>query len=91
MAKSAAIGEIERALMAKRLEPVLTALKRDPDLRDEFLLFVRSQGGDMGLFLERLKTIWWKSRKSMYPGFFVFVLTEFAVLRGYLVFPRRKS
>jgi hypothetical protein len=89
MAKSAAIGETERALMTKRLDPVLTALRHDPVIRDEFLLFVRAQGGDMSLFLERLKTIWWKSRKSMFPGFFILVLTEFAYKKGFLSPPKK--
>jgi hypothetical protein len=90
MAKSAAIGEMERALIAKRLAPVLGALQADAKLRDEFLMFARAEGGDMGLFLERLKTIWWKSRKSMYPGFFIMVLTEFAYSKGLLSPPKRR-
>jgi hypothetical protein len=88
MAKSASIGHSEREELQKRFAPLLKALRADHDLRDEFLVFARERGANMGLFAERLKTIWWPSRKSMFPGFFVFVLTEFAYAHGYLSVPK---
>lgn len=91
MAKSATVGHSEREELLKRFSPLLTALREDHALRDEFLVFARERGGNMGLFMERLKTIWWPSRKSMYPGFFVFVLTEFAYAHGYLTVPKKSS
>ena len=49
-----------------------------------FLLFVYGRGGSITLTLERLKTVWWPSRKSMYPGFFVLAVVEFGLLHGLL-------
>ena len=65
-----------------RLAPLLAALRTDEALREEFLLFVRARGGGLTLTIDRLKTIWWPSRKSMYPGFFVLALVEFGLLHG---------
>lgn len=79
MPKVRAITEAERAYLEKRLAPVITALREDEVLREEFLLFVRERGGSMALNLDRLKTVWWPSRKSMYPGFFVLALAEFGL------------
>jgi hypothetical protein len=91
MAKSATVGLSEREELMKRFSPLLAALRGDHALRDEFLVFARERGGSMSLFMERLKTIWWPSRKSMFPGFFVFVLTEFAYAHGYLAVPKKPS
>lgn len=82
MPKVRAITEAERAYLEKRLAPVFTALREDEELREEFLLYVRERGGSMALNLDRLKTVWWPSRKSMYPGFFVLALTEFGLAHG---------
>lgn len=82
MPKARAITEAERAYLERRLAPVLAALREDEALREEFLLFVRERGGSISLNLDRLKTVWWPSRKSMYPGFFVLALAEFGLLRG---------
>lgn len=84
MPKVRAITEAERAYLEKRLAPVFTALREDEALREEFLLFVRERGGSMALNLDRLKTVWWPSRKSMYPGFFVLALAEFGLAHGLL-------
>jgi len=82
MPKVRAITEAERAYLERRLAPVLQALKQDETLREEFLVFVRERGGSMTLTLDRLKTVWWPSRKSMYPGFFVLALAEFGLAHG---------
>lgn len=82
MPKAKAITETERAYLERRLGPVLLALRTDEQLREEFLFFVRERGGSMTLTLDRLKTVWWPSRKSMYPGFFVLALAEFGLARG---------
>lgn len=82
MPKARAITEAERAYLERRLAPVLTALREDERLREEFLFFVRERGGSMTLTLDRLKTVWWPSRKSMYPGFFVLALAEFGLAQG---------
>ncbi len=82
MAKTIAVTTAERAYLEKRLAPVLTALRKDEELREDFLLFVRERGGSITLTLDRLKTVWWPSRKSMYPGFFVLALVDFATERG---------
>ena len=84
MAKSSITTATERAYLEKRLAPVLTALRRDEAMRDDFLLFVRERGGGLTLTLERLNTVWWPSRKSMYPGFFVLALVDFGLARGLL-------
>lgn len=82
MPKVRAITEAERAYLERRLEPVLRALREDESLREEFLVFVRERGGSMTLTLDRLKTVWWPSRRSMYPGFFVLALAEFGLAHG---------
>jgi len=82
MPKVRAITEAERAYLERRLAPVLTALREDERLREEFLFFVRERGGSMTLTLDRLKTVWWPSRKSMYPGFFVLAVAEFGIAHG---------
>lgn len=82
MPKVRAITEAERAYLEQRLAPVLRALREDERLREEFLVFVRERGGSMSLTLERLKTVWWPSRKSMYPGFFVLAVAEFGLAHG---------
>ncbi|MBX3737573.1 MAG: hypothetical protein KF715_12825 [Candidatus Didemnitutus sp.] len=79
MPKVRAITEAERAYLERRLAPVLQALREDKALCEEFLVFVRERGGSMSLTLDRLKTVWWPSRKSMYPGFFVLALAEFGL------------
>ena len=84
MPKTIAVTTAERAFLEKRLAPVLTALRKDENLLDEFLLYVRERGGSITLTLERLKTVWWPSRKSMYPGFFVLTLVDFGLERGLL-------
>lgn len=80
MAKTSALGAAERAYLEKKLAPVLEALRDDEALREAFLLFVRERGGSMSLTLARLKTVWWPSRKSMYPGFFVLALVDFGLM-----------
>jgi hypothetical protein len=82
MPKTRSVTTAERAYLEKRLEPVLTALRRDEALRDEFLLYVKERGGSLTLALDRLKTVWWPSRKSMYPGFFVLALVDFGLEHG---------
>lgn len=82
MPKVRAITEAERAYLERRLAPVLQALREDEALREDFLVFVRARGGSMTLTLDRLKTVWWPSRKSMYPGFFVLALAEFGLAHG---------
>jgi hypothetical protein len=81
MAKTHSVLSTERAYMETRLAPVLLALRKDESLREDFLVFVRERGGSMSLTLERLKTVWWPSRKSMYPGFFVLALVDFGIER----------
>ena len=82
MPKEIAVTSAERAYLERRLAPLLAALRKDEALRDDFLLFVRARGGSISLALDRLKTVWWPSRKSMYPGFFVLALVEFGLLHG---------
>ncbi len=82
MPKAKSVTNAERAYLEKRLAPVLAALREDEGLREEFLLFVRERGGGISLTLERLKTVWWPSRRSMYPGFFVLALVDFGLERG---------
>ncbi|WP_404425029.1 hypothetical protein [Nibricoccus sp. IMCC34717] len=82
MPKTSAVTTAERAFLEKRLAPILTALRKDEALREDFLLFVKARGGSLSLTLERLKTVWWPSRKSMYPGFFVLALIDFGLERG---------
>lgn len=82
MAKTVAVTAAERAYLEQRLAPVLAALRDDEALREEFLLFVRARGGSMTLTLARLKTVWWPSRTSMYPGFFVLALVDFGLAHG---------
>ncbi len=89
MAKTPAVPT-EREYIAARLHPVIQALRDDRVLREEFLLFARERGGNMALTLERLKTVWWPSRKSMYPGFFVLVVYEFGAEHGLLAAPVRR-
>lgn len=84
MPKAKAVTNAERAYLEQRLMPVLKALRENVALRDEFLLFVQQRGGSISLTLDRLKTVWWPSRKSMYPGFFVLALAEFGHERGLL-------
>jgi hypothetical protein len=79
MPKAKAVTTTERAYLERRLSPILQALREDEALRERFLLFVQQRGGSMTLTLDRLKTVWWPSRKSMYPGFFVLALVEFGL------------
>ena len=90
MPKEIAVTSAERAYLERRLAPLLAALRKDEALRDDFLLFVRARGGSISLALDRLKTVWWPSRKSMYPGFFVLALVEFGLLHGRFA-PEKKS
>ena len=85
MGKKLAVTSSERAYLEKRLSRVLKALRDDEKLRDEFLFYVQERGGSLSLTLERLKTVWWPSRKSMYPGFFVLALADFGFERGLYV------
>lgn len=82
MPKAKAVTNAEREYLERRLAPVLQALRADESLREEFLLFVQQRGGGITLTLERLKTVWWPSRKSMYPGFFVLAVVEFGLAHG---------
>ena len=82
MPKAKAVTTAEREYLERRLAPVLRALREDEALREEFLLFVQQRGGGITLTLERLKTVWWPSRKSMYPGFFVLAVVEFGIEHG---------
>src|SRR3954466_340191 len=82
MGKKLAVTSTERAYLEKRLSRVLKALRDDEKLRDEFLFYVQERGGSLSLTLERLKTVWWPSRKSMYPGFFVLAVVEFGLAHG---------
>jgi hypothetical protein len=79
MAKTHSVLSTERNYMETRLAPILQALRKDERLKEDFLVFVRERGGSMTLTLERLKTVWWPSRKSMYPGFFVLALVDFGI------------
>lgn len=90
MPKEILVTTAERAYLERRLAPLFAALRKDETLRDEFLLFVRARGGSISLALDRLKTVWWPSRKSMYPGFFVLALVEFG-LEHDLFSPEKKS
>jgi hypothetical protein len=89
MPKTAAVTSAERAYLEKRLAPLLAALRGDEMLREEFLLYVRKRGGSITLALDRLKTVWWPSRKSMYPGFFVLALVDFGLEHG--LYPSMKG
>ena len=82
MPKQIAVTTAERAYLERRLAPVLAALRKDEALCEDFLLFVRARGGGIALTMDRLKTVWWPSRRSMYPGFFVLALVEFGLARG---------
>jgi ABC-type phosphate transport system auxiliary subunit len=82
MPKAKAVTNAEREYLEQRLAPILRALRADEALREEFLLFVQKRGGGITLTLERLKTVWWPSRKSMYPGFFVLAVVEFGLAHG---------
>ena len=82
MPKVKSVTTAERDYLERRLAPVLSALREQEALRDDFLMFVRERGGSLGLTLERLKTVWWPSRKSMYPGFFVLAVVEFGIEQG---------
>ncbi len=82
MPKASAVTSAERTYLERRLAAVLAALRADERLREEFLLHVRERGGSITLALERLKTVWWPSRKSMYPGFFVLALVDFGLAHG---------
>jgi hypothetical protein len=84
MPKVKAVTTAEREYLEHRLAPVLKTLREDIALRDEFLVFVQQRGGSISLTMERLKTVWWPSRKSMYPGFFVLALVEFGLAHGLL-------
>lgn len=90
MPKARTVTTAERAYLERRLAPVLTALRHDEQLREEFLLHVRDRGGSITLALERLKTVWWPSRKSMYPGFFVLALVDFGLGHG-LYAPEKRT
>lgn len=91
MPKAKAVTTVERAYLERRLAPVLKALREDEALREDFLLYVQQRGGGISLTLERLKTVWWPSRKSMYPGFFVLAVVEFGLSRGLFVAESRKK
>jgi hypothetical protein len=82
MPKPIAVTTAERAYLERRLAPVLAALRKDEALCEDFLLFVRTRGGGIALTMDRLKTVWWPSRRSMYPGFFVLALVEFGQAHG---------
>jgi ABC-type phosphate transport system auxiliary subunit len=82
MPKAKAVTSVERDYLERRLAPVLRALRENETLREEFLLFVQQRGGSITLTLDRLKTVWWPSRKSMYPGYFVLAVVEFGLARG---------
>ena len=82
MPKAKAVTSAEREYLERRLAPVLKVLREDEALREEFLYYVRQRGGGITLTLERLKTVWWPSRKSMYPGFFVLAVVEFGLEHG---------
>lgn len=90
MAKASAVTTAERSYLERRLAPVLAALREDEELREEFLLHVRERGGSITLALDRLKTVWWPSRKSMYPGFFVLALVDFGLGHG-LYAPEKRT
>jgi hypothetical protein len=89
MPKVKAVTTPEREYLERRLAPVLKALREDVMLRDEFLMFVQQRGGSISLTLERLKTVWWPSRKSMYPGFFVLAVVEFGLAHDLLPADRK--
>jgi ABC-type phosphate transport system auxiliary subunit len=91
MPKAKAVTNVEREYLERRLAPVLRALREDEALREEFLLFVQQRGGGISLTLERLKTVWWPSRKSMYPGFFVLAVVEFGLARGLFAAESKKK
>jgi ABC-type phosphate transport system auxiliary subunit len=84
MPKAKAVTNAEREYLERRLAPVLKALRENETLREEFLLFVQQRGGSITLTLDRLKTVWWPSRKSMYPGFFVLAIVEFGITHSLL-------
>ena len=89
MPKAKAVTTAEREYLERRLAPVLKALREDVALRDEFLLFVQQRGGSISLTMERLKTVGWPSRQSMYPGFFVLAVVEFGLAHDLLPAARR--
>ena len=91
MPKAKAVTSAEREYLERRLAPVLKVLREDEALREEFLYFVRQRGGGITLTLERLKTVWWPSRKSMYPGFFVLAVVEFGLEHGVFARETRKA
>ncbi len=91
MPKVKAVTTAEREYLERRLAPVLKVLREDIALRDEFLLFVQQRGGSISLTMERLKTVWWPSRQSMYPGFFVLALVEFGVAHGLLPVAKKRA
>jgi hypothetical protein len=90
MPKVKAVTTAEREYLERRLAPVLKTLREEVALRDEFLVFVQQRGGSISLTMERLKTVWWPSRKSMYPGFFVLALVEFGLAHGLLPAAKRR-
>jgi hypothetical protein len=91
MPKAKVVTSAEREYLEHRLAPVLKVLREDEALREEFLYFVRQRGGGITLTLERLKTVWWPSRKSMYPGFFVLAVVEFGLEHGLFARETRKA
>ena len=73
------LTDAERRYLELRLAPVFAALREDEALQEEFLLFMKDRGSSFNLTLTRLKTIWWRGRKSMYPGFLVLGAVEFGL------------
>jgi len=88
MAKTKILTEAERKYLETRLAPVFAALRTDEALQEEFLLFMKKRGSTFSLTLDRLKTVWWKSRRSMYPGFLVLGVCEFGLAHGLLPAPK---
>ncbi len=84
MAKTRTLTDAERRYLEERLAPVFRALREDEALQEEFLLFMKARGSGFALTLMRLKTIWWRGRKSMYPGFLVLGAVEFGIAHGLL-------
>ena len=91
MPKEILVTTAERAYLERRLAPLLATLRKDEALCDEFLLFVRARGGSISLALDRLKTVWWPSRRSMYPGFFVLALVEFGLERDLFAAEKKRG
>ena len=52
MPKEIIVTTAERAYLERRLAPLLAALRKDEELRDEFLLFVRARGGSISLAVD---------------------------------------